>query len=258
MTCERTRPYVESYADGQLSAWRRFLVHRHLLSCPACAARLEETRWLRDRIRAEAPRFAAPESLRTSVMALPGGSPARVAPSRGADYRWRWMAAGALAGCLLTIVTLLAGTIAFDRRTSEDLASAAVASHVRATLGNQLTQVASSDQHTVKPWLSARLDYSPPVVDLAAENFPLLGARIEYLDGHRVAVLVYRYREHTVDVFVRPDDMRSGKFEPRTIRGFHVLHAEGQGMQWVAVSDASTEALAPLMRRLADADHNSV
>jgi hypothetical protein len=85
-----------------------------------------------------------------------------------------------------------------------------------------------------------------------------LGARIEYLDGHRVAVLVYRYREHTVDVFVRPEDMRSGKFEPRTIRGFHVLHAEGQGMQWVAVSDASTEALAPLMRRLADADHNSL
>jgi anti-sigma factor RsiW len=252
MKCDRARPNVEPYADGELSAWSRFLVHRHLLACPACAARLAETRWLQDRIRAEAPRFAAPASLRASVMALPGGSPARVVPREWPDHRWRWMTGGALAGSVLTVVTLLAGTAVFDRRANEDLASAAVSAHVRATLGNELIQVASSDQHTVKPWLSARLDYSPPVQDFAGENFPLMGARIEYLDGHRVAVLVYRYREHTVDVFVRPEEMSSGKFEPRTIRGFHVLRAEGKGMEWLAVSDAGRESLAPLMRRLAD------
>ena len=112
--------------------------------------------------------------------------------------------------------------------------------------------MASSDQHTVKPWLSAHLDYSPPVVDLASENFPLVGARIDYLEGQAVAVLVYRYRQHTVDVFVRPQWIRSGAFLPRSIRGFHVLHAEGQGMDWLAVSDAAADALAPLMRRLTD------
>ena len=250
MKCESIRPCVEPYVDGELSAWRRFLVHRHLQRCPTCAARLAEARWLRDRIRAEAPRFAAPESLRASVMALPGGSQARAA-QRGPDYRWRWMATGALAGCILTVVTFLAGTVAFDRRASEDLASSAVAAHVRATLGNQLMQVASSDQHTVKPWLSARLDYSPPVQDFAAEGFPLVGGRIEYLDGHPVAVLVYRYRQHTVDVFVRPEGTSPAKFEPRTIRGFHVLPAEGQGMEWLVVSDAGADALAPLLRGLA-------
>lgn len=161
------------------------------------------------------------------------------------------MATGALAGCILTVVTFLAGSVAFDRRTTEDLASAAVAAHVRATLGNQLTQVASSDQHTVKPWLSARLDYSPPVQDFAAEGFPLVGGRIEYLDRHPVAVLVYRYRLHTVDVFVRPEGTSPALFEPKTIRGFHVVPAEGQGMEWLVVSDAGTDALAPLLRKLA-------
>ncbi len=185
-------------------------------------------------------------------MALAGVPASRASSSSRADYRWRWTAAGALAGSVLTMFIMFASNAILDRRSNEDLASVAVTAHVRATLGNQLMQVASSDQHTVKPWLSARLDYSPPVRDLAADGFPLVGARIEYLDGRPVAVLVYRYREHTVDVFVRPNALRFGALEPRTIRGFHVLRTEGQGMDWVAVSDAATEALAPLMRRLAE------
>jgi len=252
MKCDRVRPLVEPYADGELPAWRRLLLARHLIACPACAARLEETRSLRDRIRAEIPRFAAPESLRASVMAMAGGPSSRASSRSRPDYRWRWTAAGALAGSVLTMFVLFAGNAIQDRRSNEDLASVAVNAHVRATLGNQLTQVASSDQHTVKPWLSARLDYSPPVRDFAPDGFPLVGARIEYLEGRPVAVLVYRFREHTVDVFVRPNALRFGLLEPQTIRGFHVLRAEGQGMDWVAVSDAATEALAPLLRRLAE------
>ena len=153
-----------------------FRLRRHLIACPACAARLEETRLLRDRIRAEMPRFAAPESLRASVMALAGEPSSRASSRSRPDYRWRWMAAGALAGSVLTMFILFASNAILDRRSNEDLASVAVTAHVRATLGNQLIQVASSDQHTVKPWLSARLDYSPPVRDLASDGFPLVGA----------------------------------------------------------------------------------
>jgi anti-sigma factor RsiW len=252
MKCDQVRPYVESHADGELPTWRRLLLRCHLIACPACAARLEETRLLRDRIRAEIPRFAAPQSLRASVMALAGKPSSRASLRSHTDYRWQWTAAGALAGSVLTMFILFAGNAIQDRRSNEDMASVAVNAHVRATLGNQLTQVASSDQHTVKPWLSARLDYSPPVRDFAADGFPLVGARVEYLDGRPVAVLVYRFREHNVDVFVRPNALRFGVTEPQTIRGFHVLRAEGQGMDWVAVSDAATEALAPLLRRLAE------
>jgi anti-sigma factor RsiW len=115
-------------------------------------------------------------------------------------------------------------------RANEDIAVEAVTSHVRATLGHQLIQVASSNQHTVKPWLSARLDYSPPVPDLKNEGFELVGGRVDYVDRHPVATLVYRIRDHNIDVFVRPESARAPPTALRTVRGFNVAHATGSGM----------------------------
>jgi anti-sigma factor RsiW len=123
--------------------------------------------------------------------------------------------------------------------------------HTRATLDHALMAVASNDQHTVKPWLAARLDYAPPVRDLAALGFPLAGARIDEIDGVQVAVLVYRYREHVVDVFVRPSWLPGDMRLPETVRGFHAVGARGHAMDWLAVSDASPEALASLLESLA-------
>jgi anti-sigma factor RsiW len=176
--------------------------------------------------------------------------PARARPTLGAE-RLRWLAAGALAGCAATMLAWFAGTSLLQWRASDDLAAEAVTSHVRATLGNHLTQVASSDQHTVKPWLSARLDYSPPVRDLAQAGFPLEGGRIDYLDRRPVATLVYRHREHRIDVFVRPLSPRTLAAGPRTLRGFHVARARGAGMDWIAVSDVSPDVLAAFVERLA-------
>jgi anti-sigma factor RsiW len=123
---------------------------------------------------------------------------------------------------------------------------------VHATLGNQQIQVASSDQHTVKPWLSARLDYSPPVRDFAQDGFALLGGRIDYLDRHPVATLVYRVRNHTIDVYVRPETRsRVPPSALRTIRGFNVAHATGSGMDWLAVSDVNPDELAGFVQKLA-------
>ena len=122
--------------------------------------------------------------------------------------------------------------------------------HVRATLNNHLIQVASSDQHTVKPWLSARLDYSPPVQDLASEGFTLTGGRLDMLNKQRVATLVYSRRLHTIDVFVRPESA-SAPTTLRTVRGFNVAHATGSGMDWIAVSDVSADELTEFVQRLA-------
>jgi anti-sigma factor RsiW len=254
MKCDRALPCIEAFADGELSVWRRMAIRRHLATCAACAARFLDARSLQARIRAEAPRFAAPDSLRAKVMAMPGGSPAPAAARYPPVQRWQWVAVGAVLGCAITLVAWFAGNAALDRRENADIASAAVAAHVRATLAKELIQVASSDQHTVKPWLSSRLDYSPPVRDFAAEGFPLVGARIEDLGGHPVATLVYRYREHNVDVFVRPDWLRTRALAPATLRGFHVLRADGQGMDWLVVTDAGVEFIAPLLRRLAEGD----
>jgi len=137
-----------------------------------------------------------------------------------------------------------------DWHANEDLAVEAVTTHVRATLGNHRVDVASSDQHTVKPWLSARLDYSPPVRDFAAEGFALVGARIDYLDRQPVAALVYRYRDHLIDVFVRPPSRNASPAALRMVRGFNVVHATGSGMDWLAVSDLNAAELSSFVQRL--------
>jgi anti-sigma factor RsiW len=157
---------------------------------------------------------------------------------------------GVLAGCTATILAWVLGTAIMDWRANEDVAIAAVATHVRATLSNRLIEVASSDQHTVRPWLSARLDYSPPVQDLANEGFALGGGRLDTLDRQRVATLVHRYRQHTIDVFVRPE-LAHAPSVLRTVCGFNVAHATGSGMDWLAVSDVSTDVLTAFAQRLA-------
>ena len=143
------------------------------------------------------------------------------------------------------------GTAVLDWRTNEDLAVEVVTTHVRATLGNHRVDVASSDQHTVKPWLSARLDYSPPVRDFASAGFALVGGRIDYLDRQPVAALVYRYRDHMIDVFVRPPTAHPAPAPLRTVRGFNVVHAVGAGMDWLAVSDLNAAELSSFVEKLA-------
>jgi len=146
------------------------------------------------------------------------------------------------------------GTTVLAWRANEDFAVAAVAAHTRATLGDHLIEVASSDRHTVKPWLSARLDYSPPVQDLANEGFTLIGGRLDYLERRNIATLVYRYREHTIDVFVRPDTSLVPTSALRSVRGFNVARASGRGMDWLAVSDAEPAVVSAFVQRLARDD----
>jgi anti-sigma factor RsiW len=126
----------------------------------------------------------------------------------------------------------------------------AVRIHVQAGLADRRIEVASSDRHTVKPWLSARLDFSPPVNDLKDEGFELAGGRIEVLRGRRVAILVYRHRLHFIDVFVQP--LPSGApAHSGSLRGFHLAHAMGDGMDFLAVSDVDAAVLQDFVARLA-------
>ena len=217
----------------------------------SCTAKHQDVLALRARIGAEVPYFSAPPALRERVRALLANA-ADVAPVRPRPVRdrWRWLTGGALAGCAATMLAWVVGTAVIDWRTNEDVAVEAVATHVRATLNNHLIEVASSDQHTVKPWLSARLDYSPPVHDFANEGFALSGGRLDTLDKQRVATLVYRYRLHTIDVFVRPE-LAHAPSALRTVRGFNVAHATGSGMDWLAVSDVSADVLTAFVQRLA-------
>ena len=251
MNCNEAGAMIAAYADGEVDGLRGHTIRKHLRLCRDCAAKHQKLLDLRVRIRAEAPHYKAPAALRDRVMALVES--ARPAPNDRTSHadRWRWMAGGALAGCAATIVAWVLGTAVLDWRTNEDLAVEAVTTHVRATLGNHRVDVASSDQHTVKPWLSARLDYSPPVPDVQQEGFSLIGGRVDYLDGRPVATLVYRIRNHNIDVFVRPAASRPSLPPLRTLRGFNIARATGSGMDWVAVSDVSADVLLSFVQRLA-------
>jgi len=251
MNCHEAGALIASYADGEIGGGDRRSIERHLRECKDCAAKHQEILALRARIQEEVRYFPAPPALRERLKPLLSDAhdPERThAPP--ARERWRWLAGGAFAGCAATLLAFFLSTVFLDSRAREDIAREAVEAHVHATLDNRLVEVASSDQHTVKPWFSARLDYSPPVRDLAADGFPLSGGRIEALHSQRVATLVYRYRQHTIDVFVRPEPVPAPVALP-TVRGFNVAHATGAGMDWIAVSDVSADVLNAFVQQLA-------
>ena len=255
MNCKHLETLVAAYADGELDALRTHPMKKHLHDCAGCAVRHRSILALRARIRAEVPKFVASPALHARVRATVAALRASTPPqARAMGDRWRWLTGGVLAGCTASVFAWILGTTVLAWRANDDFAVAAVSAHVRATLNNHLIEVASSDRHTVKPWLSGRLDYSPPVEDLRNDGFPLIGGRLDYLERRPVATLVYRHREHTIDVFVRPHASRVPASALRSVRGFNVARASGPGMDWLAVSDAEPAALSAFVQRLARED----
>jgi anti-sigma factor RsiW len=255
MNCKQVETLVAAYTDGEVDALRGYSIRKHLLGCAGCTVRQHNIVALSARIRAEIPYFVASPALQARVRAAVGAARASApSQSRPTRDRWRWLTGGVLAGCTASVFAWMLGTTVLAWRANEDFAAVAVAAHVRATLGDHLIEVASSDRHTVKPWLSARLDYSPPVQDLANEGLTLIGGRLDYLERRQVATLVYRYRQHTIDVFVRPTTSHAPTSALRAVHGFNVARASGPGMDWLAVSDAEPAVLSALVQRLARED----
>jgi anti-sigma factor RsiW len=251
MNCHEAGTWLGAYADNEVGGLRRYRIKRHLHGCAACSTKHQGLLTLRAQVRSEVPCFKAPPQFRARLRAqLADVGAATATPARPQPDRWLWLSGGALAGCAATVLAWVATTATLDWRTHQNIAIEAVALHTRAVLSDQLIQVASSDQHTVKPWLSARLDYSPPVLDLANDGFALIGGRLDTLHEKQVATLVYRYRRHMIDVFVQPESERAQP-EPRTVRGFNVVTARGSGMDWLAVSDVNSEELTAFVHRLA-------
>lgn len=206
-------------------------------------------------IRQHATRHTAPDSLRAGLrtqIALAEAN--RAEPSAPRARRWRWPVGGwrtaALSFSVGVACTLLVVPLAQRLDLNQPLDADLVADHVRALQIGPLAEVASTDRHTVKPWFQGRLDYAPPVFDLAAEGFPLMGGRIEHVRGNVVATLAYTRDRHVIDVFVWPSTAQQAPI--RSMRkGFNVLHWADGSMQYWAVSDlerAEMERFAQLWR----------
>jgi anti-sigma factor RsiW len=245
MAHDRLRRLVPALADGQLGPLRRRLLAWHVARCPACAAELEAVQRMRSVIRTRLPAHRAPPGLAVRIGAAlpreaPPPAPARPWFSRPALGWTGGGMAGALAGVGLT---LLLGGGGGGARDGGGLTTALIDDHIRSLEADHLTDVLTSDQHTVKPWLSGRVDVSPPVQDLAPEGFPLVGGRLDYVDGHRTAAVVYRRDKHVINLFAWAAPGPNEGFRLVTRQGFHVVSWRHAGISYSAVSDVEADQL---------------
>jgi anti-sigma factor RsiW len=252
MNCDEAAILLAADADGEVDSLRSHALRKHVAGCAVCGPKAAAAQELKQRLRAELPYHAAPAALRARLLAehaAPPPSPR--APAPRPELRWRWFGGGVLAGGVTAGLVWAASVAWLHPGWGNDLSAQVVGLHTRATLGNHLIEVASADRHTVKPWLSARLDYAIPVADWAAAGFALAGARIDRLDGRPVAVLVYRHRAHVIDVFVRPAAAAAALPAVHTVRGFNVALARGAEMEWLATSDLNGADLSAFAQGLA-------
>jgi anti-sigma factor RsiW len=253
MTCDDVEPLVDAYVDGELDFERALAVETHVAGCAACAARLERARTLA-RTMKTAPYFRAPEVLALRVRATTAAASATVQTrrpdaGRGRQLRWwPWLIPVASAA---VVVLAVAGLLS-RRATPDDVTmQAVIEGHVRSLMADHLTDVISSDRHTVKPWFAGRIDFSPTVVDLESEGFPLVGGRLDYIDHHAAAALIYKRREHVINVFVWPASGGVPTHATRSDgRGYHVVFWTTDGLAIWVVSDLAVDELDAFAQKL--------
>jgi anti-sigma factor (TIGR02949 family) len=244
MRCDEIRPRLDAYVDGEIAEPERVLLREHLAECPECGPAAAVLARLRDGIRRSAPVYRAPEALRSRIRAaLRAEAPASAAAARPAPS---WLAYAA--SILLAVAVGSGGTLLITgERQGDAVANELIDSHLRSLLGSHLTDVASSDQHTVKPWFAGRSEVSPPAVDLAGEGFPLVGGRLDVIAGKPAPALVYRRRQHVINLFVLPAS-RGDLGATSTRHGYSLRHWNEGDLGFWAASDAAPSDLAEFER----------
>jgi len=240
MTCDEVRPLLAAYHDGELDAAGVVQVGEHVRGCERCRAEIESLRTLS---RAVQPAFfAAPAELSGNILAaIAESEPAtNIVPLPRRSTAWLWHGLSLAAALVLgfSIAQLFHGQSAHNA-----LLAQLTDSHVRSLIGTHLTDVATSDQHTVRPWFEGKLDFAPPVEDLSAAGFPLVGGRVEYVNGRAVAALVYERRKHFINLLVWPKNGAEDVISEKPQRGYNILHWTGNGMTYWAVSEIAEDDL---------------
>ncbi|MEA2864131.1 MAG: hypothetical protein QOC84_2087 [Bradyrhizobium sp.] len=237
MTCDEAEILLHALIDGELDAGHAREVEDHIRTCPGCAAELQAYREMRKAIAGADLRFAAPPRLRRRIEAA---LPQAQLPSRRAVLRGFAMGSAASAIAATGLVAVILRNDDAQRIESE-----IVSAHLRSLQAGHLTDVLSTDQHTVKPWFNGKLDVSPPVVDLTAQGFMLIGGRLDYVDARAIAAIIYRRRAHVINLFVAQTastERRPAKIE--TIQGFNIRRWSDRGLNYWAVSDLARDELA--------------
>jgi mycothiol system anti-sigma-R factor len=243
VSCEHSHTVLHGYLDGELDAARASEFERHLESCPDCLAALEAQETLRSALQRAQLYETAPVALRRKIRAsLTALRPVAF------SFRWplvRWVSLAAVALLVAFVGWRMIRNYGVENQYQ---AAEMVDAHLRSLQAGHLTDVASTDQHTVKPWFDGKLDFSPPVRDFANDGFPLQGGRLDVLHGRTIAALVYGRRKHVVNVFVWPTSERDAAPRSGSHLGYQWVDWRQGGMEFCAISDTSAADLDQLQR----------
>jgi anti-sigma factor RsiW len=249
---------MDGYLDGELDPITNRASEQHLSDCHRCEQAYEAQRALVHTIASAAPYYKAPADLRHLIQSslrdgidaktrrsVTRGSQLPVAREHGEsrsvlfDTPWNWLA---LAAAIVLAAVILSNLVPQLRQPGADqfLATELIASHVRSLMASHLTDVASSDQHTVKPWLDTKLDFAPPVFDLTNDGFPLIGGRLDYIENRPVAALVYQRRKHFINLFIWPaESVMTAANKTISRQGYQLVQWIDGDFNYWAVSDVS-------------------
>lgn len=219
--------------DGELDAANTALVEAHVARCEACREELERLQAVRSLLQIEGVRDRAPQSLTRRIASLPELAPKAANQNRVPS----WLAPGVVGAIAASLATISFVTPATTAAVDQDL----VSSHVRSLQPGHLTDVQTTNQHIVKPWFNGRIDFAPPVPELAGKGFPLVGGRLDSIDGKTVAAIVYKRRLHTVNLYVWPT--RESGERAFVKEGFAVREWTRNGLRFAAVSDIPASEL---------------
>lgn len=231
---------LPAYLDQELGIADVLALEQHLSDCTACRSELSELSSVREQLKKHAVYFKAPSHLAQRITINLPQSDSNASRSKG--WNLNWMYTGAVLATLLAMVW--SGALYLTLPSAQDkLVEELVSSHVRSLQVDHLSDVVSSNRHTVKPWFNGKLDFSPPVSDLSSHGFPLEGGRLDYLNGRAVAVLVYRHNQHPINLYIWPNAAGESGLKMQERQGYHLIRWVVDGMEYWAVSDLATNEL---------------
>lgn len=256
MNCTDIKRLIHAYIDAELDIDTSVEIERHLRQCTACAQLIEQQNQWRLLIESNAVDLyqKAPAKLSKNVR-----SALREADRAGAKpFAISWRTGGV--GIALVLSAIVIGNVAplFGIVSNQDrLGNEVISSHVRSLMADHVFDVASSDEHTVKPWFNGKLDFSPPVHDFSAQGFTLVGGRLDYVSNRSVAAMVYRHEQHFINLFAWPaspanpaNDTAGSNIENRSSQGYSVFNWTQAGMNYWVVSDLNRDKLQEFVRLL--------
>jgi len=249
MSCDRADTVLHAYFDNEMDSLGAAEFERHLEQCVECAGALAALKDLRSSVNRAQLYQKAPALLRKKILVdVAAARPIEIAPARAT---WQWLAIAAVVLLFISVGWQVA-SVHRGEDSNAVLAAELVDAHLRSLQPGHLSDVVSTDQHTVKPWFDGKLDFAPPVRDFAEQGFPLQGGRLDVIHGRTIAALVYGRRKHLVNVFIWPTTERDASPRTGSRQGYQWINWRQGGMEFCAVSDTSSSDLEQLQRLFRD------